>query len=103
MPTKAEITRLAQNSGKFIYDNTCQIVEEYVACLKGDNTLAWVIEDRARQLIEVADLLMEPLLSYAKEHIYHMPTTTYVLLHEIFNQILDNQEALAEIITRRNT
>lgn len=101
MPTKAEITKLSHNSAEFVSQVSARLVADYQSYLRGESVWLDSIEDQMKEMAQLIDLLMEPLLTYAKEHILHMPTDTYVTLSGNINNILETQEALIEIITRR--
>lgn len=104
MPTKAEITKLAGDSLQFVHDASARIIADYHAHLRGESS--WVeqsVREQIGELAKIIDLLMEPLITYTREHIAHMPMDTYAYLAESINQILETQEALIEIITRRIT
>lgn len=102
MPTKSDIMKLADQSYQFVHDTSARMIADYQSYLKGETT--WIKDSMEEQMGEVAkliDLLLAPLLIHMKEHITHMPMDTYVYLSESINKILETQEALIEIITRR--
>lgn len=104
MPTKADILNLAEASLEFVTTSSARIIADYQAHLRGDTS--WVMDSMKEQIGEIAkviDLLAAPLLIHMKEHINHMPMDTYAYLSESINNILETQEALIEILTRRNT
>lgn len=103
MPTKADITKLAESSLEFISNTSARLVADYLEYLKGETV--WIKQSMKEQIGEVAkviDLLISPLQIHLKEHINHMPMDTYVYLSESINKILEIQETLIEIITRRD-
>lgn len=102
MPTKAEITKLAEEALEFVSKTSARIVADYQEYIRGETV--WIKDSMEEQVGEVAkiiDLLISPLLIHMKEHINHMPMDTYVYLSESINKILETQEALIEIMTRR--
>lgn len=104
MPTKADITTLANESVEFVSRTSARLVADYQAHLRGETD--WMrdsVKEQMGEIAKVIDLLTAPLLLHLKEHISHMPMDTYVYLSESINKILETQEALIEIITRRNT
>lgn len=102
MPTKSDITKLAGESLEYISKTSARMVADYQEYLRGETV--WIkdsMEEQMGEIAKVIDLLIAPLLIHLKERIDHMPMDTYVYLSESINTILETQEALIEIITRR--
>lgn len=103
MPTKADITKLADASVEFISTTSARLIADYQAHIRGETE--WVkdsVKEQIGEIAKVIDLLITPFMLYLKEHIDHMPMDTYAYLAESVNNILETQEALIEILTRRN-
>jgi hypothetical protein len=76
MPTKATITRLANESLDYAMRRS---VTARTASERGD-------------LEEVITLLISPLNQYLREHIAHMPSSTYLHLYEVISNLYDIQQ-----------
>lgn len=97
MPTKAEITKLAASSCETVNNLISNLVITHKEYLRGEMVWVHSLHDQAKSVVEIIDLLVAPLLTYSREHIYHMPMDTYLLLSESVTRMLEAQEMAWDI------
>ena len=100
MATKADIIRIADNNLEFLKDNSSRLVAEMRGLLMGVVTPRPGFLTEVSELARLCDILLEPINVYAREHLEHMPTDTYMYLFHALKEILEIQETLIDIITK---
>lgn len=100
MATKAEIIRIADTNLEFLKDNSSRLIKEMQGLLMGTVAPRPGFLTEVGELARLCDLLLEPINVYAREHLEHMPTDTYMHLFHTLGEILEIQENLIDIIKK---
>lgn len=102
MPTKAEITHLAEATNNYVSDQVYDLIGVHRRWVETGMISAEDVKARINALGTAIDLLLEPLITHMRERVYHMTSDTYALLSDTVSNILGLQDLLHNLAVTTN-
>lgn len=102
MPTKAEITYLAEATNNYVSNQVYDLISAHRLWVETKTISAEDVKTRINALGTAIDLLLEPLIIHMRERVQHMTSDTYKLLSDTVSNILGLQDLLHNLAVPTN-